>query len=284
MNKENKIFFSNKTTYKIKTKHLFDIVFKHTLKCIKKDDSFYSISLSLVNQQEIKKLNQKYRNLDRPTDVLTFDYNGDTNIKNDLGSVIICPQVAEKQAKEFKHPLERELSFLFIHGILHAFGYDHMDEKDAKKMYKLQNNILNSLPIDFYTDLNKMKKLLLEAQKNSCATYSHFRVGAVVVTKDNQYHLGFNIENASYPATVCAERVALFSVYAKGYRKEDIVSLGCITDSKEVGTCCGVCRQVMSELMDLNCPVYIYNYDESKSLFTTVDGLLPYSFQKENME
>lgn len=279
----NKIYFNNSTSYKIKTKKLFDIVFDYTLKFLKKDDK-YSISLSLVSPDEIKKLNNKYRNKNTPTDVLTFDYNGDKDNQNDLGSIIICPKIAEKQAKEFKHPFDRELAFLFIHGILHSFGYDHIKEKNADKMFKLQNKILNSLPIDFYTDINKMKKLLLLAQSQSCATYSHFRVGAVVLTKDNEYHLGFNIENASYPATVCAERVALFSVYAKGYRKEDIVSLGCITDSKEVGTCCGVCRQVMSELMDLNCPVYIFNYDETKSLFTTVDGLLPYSFQKENME
>ena len=283
MDKQHNIYFSNSTTYKVKNKDLFKIVFKHILKYLKKEDIF-SISLSLVEQNEIKKLNSKYRNINTPTDVLTFDYNGDKTIKNDLGSIIICPKIAEKQAKEFNHPLDRELSFLFIHGVLHAFGYDHIDEKEGKKMFKLQNDILNSLPIDFYTDLNRMKKLLLEAQSKSCATYSHFRVGAVVVTKDNQYHIGFNIENASYPATVCAERVALFSVYAKGYRKDDIVSLGCITDSKEVGTCCGVCRQVMSELMNLNCPVYIYNFDETKSLFTTVDGLLPFSFQKENME
>ena len=278
----NRIYYSNSTSYKIKTKNLFNIVFDHTLNYLKKNEKF-SVSLSLVSPDEIKKLNNKYRNKNTPTDVLTFDYNGDKEVKNELGSIIICPKVAEKQAKEFKHPLDRELAFLFIHGILHSFGYDHIEEKDAKKMYSLQNKILNSLPIDFYTDINVMKKLLLKAQSQSCATYSHFRVGAVVLTKDNQYHIGFNIENASYPATVCAERVALFSVYAKGYRKDDIVSLGCITDSKEVGTCCGVCRQVMAELMNLNCPVYIFNFDETKSLFTTVDGLLPYSFQKENM-
>ncbi|MCI1735679.1 MAG: rRNA maturation RNase YbeY [Bacilli bacterium] len=248
----------------------------------------FEVSLSLVSPAEIHKLNLSYRKIDAPTDVLTFAYReADFNPNDpvtDLGSILICPAIAKKQAKGFHHPFEREMAFLFIHGLLHIFGYDHhAGKKDADIMFALQNKILDTLPYDFYTNIRRLKKELLLAQQGSLDTYSHFRVGAVVVTKDGKYHRGFNIENSSYPATVCAERVALFSTYAAGYTKDDIASLGCITDASTVGTCCGVCRQVMSELMDLSCPVYIYNKDESKSLVSTVGDLLPHSFGKDDL-
>jgi cytidine deaminase len=266
---------------------IFRIVFKHTLASLGKTGTF-EVSLSLVSPSEIHKLNLSYRKIDAPTDVLTFAYReADFNPNDpvtDLGSILICPAIAKKQAKGFHHPFEREMAFLFIHGLLHIFGYDHhAGKKDADIMFALQNKILDTLPYDFYTNIRRLKKELLLAQQGSVDTYSHFRVGAVVVTKDGKYHRGFNIENSSYPATVCAERVALFSTYAQGYTKDDIVSLGCITDASTVGTCCGVCRQVMSELMDLSCPVYIYNKDESKSLVSTVGDLLPYSFGKDDL-
>ena len=278
--------YLNKTKIDDEYEKLFNTVLGHTLNYLKKEGE-YEISLTLVGEKEIHVLNQKFRGIDRPTDVLTFPYS-EENIDFvpviDLGSVIICPRIAARQAKFYKHSLKRELSFLFIHGILHSFGYDHIKEDEATKMFALQNEILYSLPIDFITDQERLKKELLCAQKHAIAPYSKFHVGAVVVTKDGKYHHGFNIENSAYSACCCGERVALFSTYAKGYTKDDIVSLGCITSSKKVGTCCGVCRQVMSELMNLSCPVYIYNKDESKHLFTTVEELLPYPFGKDDLE
>jgi cytidine deaminase len=280
------IDYLDKTKQKKKLLPTFQVVFNHTLEVLKKKGR-YEVSLSLLGPDEMHQLNLKYRKVDAPTDVLTFAYREADFIKEpitDLGCIMICPDIAKKQAKEYKHPYERELAFLFIHGLLHIFGYDHHgNDADAKKMFALQNEILDTLPIDFYTDINRLKKELLLAQAGSMATYSHFKVGAVVVTKDGKYHRGFNIENSSYPATVCAERCALFSTYAAGYHLEDIVSLGCITSSRNVGTCCGVCRQVMSELMNLTCPVYIFNRDEKKKLFTTVGELLPASFSKKDL-
>lgn len=270
---------------KRKWKAMFQTVFDSVLKKLGKEKD-YEVSLSLVTNEKIHELNKEYRQIDRETDVLTFAYQENDVEKDepitDLGSIIIAVDVAKRQAKEFKHPLERELSFLFIHGLLHSFGYDHHgEEEDAKKMFALQNDILNHLPIDFYTDLNKVKKLLYIAQSQSYSPYSKFRVGAIVCTKDGKYHQGFNIENSAYGVAMCAERTALFSTYTAGYKKEDIASLSLITSSSEVGSPCGACRQVMSELMDLNCPVYIYNKDESKSIFTTVEGLLPFVFTPE---
>jgi cytidine deaminase len=264
----------------------FQTILDSTINHLGKKET-YEISLTLVDRDEIHELNKKYRDMDRPTDVLTFasmeaDFVEDEPVI-DLGSIIICPEIAKEQAKSFKHPYKRELAFLFIHGLLHSFGYDHHDsEAQSEEMFALQNDILNHLPIDFYTNQARLKKELLLAQQGSIAPYSNFHVGAVVVTKDGKYHRGFNIENSAFGDCICGERCALFHTYASGYHKEDIVALGLVTSSSNVGTPCGSCRQVMSELMELNCPVYIYNKDESKSLFTTVGDLLPSAFTPED--
>lgn len=267
---------------------LFQTVFDHTLHRLSKTGT-YEVSLSLQTLEKMHEYNKKYRNIDRPTDVLTFAYQEADFVADepvfDLGDIMLSLDVAKEQAKQYHHPLERELAFLFIHGLLHAFGYDHhRSEKEAEEMFALQNEILNTLPYDFYTDQKKVKKLLLEAQSMSICPYSQFRVGALVLTKDGKYHRGFNIENSAYGDSMCAERCALFHTYALGYHKDDIVSLSLITSSSNIGTPCGSCRQVMSELMNPECLVYIYNKDESLHLFTTVKDLLPYMFTSEDLK
>ncbi len=286
MNSEHILDYVSCVKSKRSWKDLFQTVFDHTLSYLKKEGS-YEVSLSLQSLDKMHEYNKKYRGIDRPTDVLTFAYQEADFVSDepifDLGDIMLSVDIAKKQAKEYSHPLERELAFLFIHGLLHAFGYDHhRSEKEAEVMFALQNAILNSLPYDFYTDQKKVKKLLLEAQSHSISPYSNFKVGAVVLTKDGKYHRGFNIENSAFGVSMCAERCALFHTYASGYTKDDIVSLSLITSSSNVGTPCGSCRQVMSELMNVNCPVYIYNKDESEHLFTTVKDLLPYMFTSED--
>lgn len=234
-------------------------------------------------------MNKEYRDTDRPTDVLTFAFEEADPLYIDdvidLGNIIICVDVAREQAIKFNHPIERELSFLFIHGLLHSFGYEHHNSvEEAEKMFSLQNDILNYLPIDFYTRDKKAKELLLKAREQSISPYSKFRVGAVILTKDNKYHIGFNIENAAYGDCMCAERVCIFHTYALGYKKDDILSISLITDSKNVGTPCGSCRQVMSELLNPYCKVHIYNFDFSKSTHCDVSSLLPFAFSMEDME
>ena len=281
--------YLDQTGGKKEFKKIFTLAYEHTLKTLHKEEEDFEVSLSLVSTREIHKLNKQYRKVDRPTDVLTFafeeaDVLPDEPI-NDLGSILICPVYAEKNAKKYHHPYERELAFLFIHGLLHAFGYDHhRSEQEAEEMFALQNQILNTLPYDFYTDIKAVKKELLEAQSHSISPYSHFKVGAIVTTKDGKRHQGFNIENAAYGCCMCGERVALFHTYALGYKKEDIASLSLITTAhEEVGSPCGTCRQVMSELMELYAPVYIYNDDESKCVKTTVGDLLPLVFTPERL-
>lgn len=281
--------YLDQTKQKRGLKKIFEIAFQQTLKILGKEQSSFCVSLTLVDKQEIQNLNKQYRDTDRPTDVLTFAFleadvfNPDNVI--DLGNIVICPQVAKEQCVKYSHPFEREMAFLFIHGLLHSFGYEHhRSEEEAEKMFSLQNEILNTMPYDFYFSEPKVKNLLFKAQSMSYSPYSHFRVGAVLMTKDKKYHIGFNIENSAYGDSMCAERVAMFSVYAKGYHKEDIVSLSLITNSSNIGTPCGSCRQVMSELLNLYTPVHIYNKDFSKKLDTTVEGLLPYTFTSKDLK
>ena len=110
------------------------------------------ISVSIINNKHIHKINKKYRGVDRPTDVISFAFlDNDKNRDNifhstevvPLGDIYISYEKAIEQAQEYGHPLEREMSFLFVHGLLHLLGYDHMSEEDEKVMFKLQEEILS---------------------------------------------------------------------------------------------------------------------------------------------
>ena len=96
-------------------------------------------------------MNREYRNVDRPTDVISFAFldneeNKDEMLKHSgpvcLGDIYISVDKAKEQAEEYGHPLKRELSFLFVHGLLHLLGYDHMNKEDEEVMFKLQDEIL----------------------------------------------------------------------------------------------------------------------------------------------
>lgn len=98
------------------------------------------ISLLLADDETIQELNKSYRNMDKPTDVLSFEIESDTM----LGDIIISVETAKKMAIEYSISLNREIAFLFIHGILHLLGYDHETSvEDEKEMYALQNKLLD---------------------------------------------------------------------------------------------------------------------------------------------
>jgi len=124
-------------------------------------------------------------------------------------------------------------------------------------------------------------KLAFKAMDNAYAPYSHYHVGAAVLTKDGKTFIGANIENASYGATNCGERSAIFSAYSHGYRKNDIEAIAIVTNGHRVGAPCGICRQVLSELIDEHCPIYLSNGKES--LIKTVAELLPMRFTQEDL-
>ncbi len=144
--------YLDETRGKRELKSLFQIVMDEVLKELKLEGT-YEVSLSLVSKEKIHELNKKYRNIDRPTDVLTFAFQEADVLFDeplvDLGSILISPEIAKAQAKEYHHPYYRELAFLFIQGLLHSLGYDHMEEKEAEEMYRIQNEILNSFNYDF---------------------------------------------------------------------------------------------------------------------------------------
>ena len=109
----------------------------------------YVTDVTIVNNEEIHTINREYRKVDRPTDVISFAFFDDKNeIKPvdgspiSLGAIVISYEKAEEQAKEYGHSLLREMSFLFVHGMLHLLGYDHMDEEHEKIMFRLQDEIL----------------------------------------------------------------------------------------------------------------------------------------------
>lgn len=114
------------------------------------------ISVSIIDNEEIHKINKEYRNVDRPTDVISFAFldNDEEEKKKlkkktivDLGEIYISLPKAKEQAIEYDHSLERELDFLFLHGLLHLLGYDHMEKEDEIIMFNLQDEILNALGV-----------------------------------------------------------------------------------------------------------------------------------------
>jgi len=131
----------------------------------------------------------------------------------------------------------------------------------------------------------KQDELIKEAFKamdNAYAPYSNYHVGACVLTKDGHTFLGANIENASYGATNCGERSAIFAAYSNGYRKEDIETLAIVTDGKILAGPCGICRQVLSELLEDTTPIILSNGKDTKVL--TIDELLPMRFTQEDLK
>jgi cytidine deaminase len=117
----------------------------------------------------------------------------------------------------------------------------------------------------------------LAARQRAYAPYSHYFVGAAVLAEDGSVVVGCNVENASYPATICAERVALTSAVAQGKRKLKAIAVA----TRDGGSPCGICRQVMAELGP---EMQVYITDEAGNFrTTTVRDLLPDSFDGSSL-
>lgn len=106
------------------------------------------VDLVLVNDETIQKMNKEYRKKNCPTDVLSFAYLEVTDYEKTKGDVIagdifISVDTAKKQAKEKGHNLREELRFLFVHGLLHCFGFDHKTDKQEEEMNKWANKVLS---------------------------------------------------------------------------------------------------------------------------------------------
>lgn len=132
-------------------------------------------------------------------------------------------------------------------------------------------------------ETKQLIELAKEARKLSYSPYSNFAVGAVILTKDGKIFKGSNIENASYPLCMCAERNAIYNAYMNGYKKEDLVSLTLVADTDAPCTPCGACRQVISELFPKNAPINMANM-KGEVLTMTIEELLPLSFSGEDLK
>ena len=128
-----------------------------------------------------------------------------------------------------------------------------------------------------------MKDKLLELLNKSYAPYSNLRVSAIVETTDNNIYTGVNIENASYGASVCAERVAIFKAVSEGYRKGDFKRLLVMVDSPKISSCCFMCRQVISEFFNNNTEIILYNNKGEYKTYTK-EELCPLPFDSEDLD
>lgn len=109
------------------------------------------VSVTLVDDARIHALNEAYRQVDRPTDVLSFPQGDDFPLPEEsgvaplLGDIVISLPRAKEQAESYGHSLERELAFLTTHGFLHLLGYDHQTEAEEKQMFRRQEDVLAAI-------------------------------------------------------------------------------------------------------------------------------------------
>ena len=117
-------------------------------------DDMTEVDITIVDDEEIHTLNREYRNVDRPTDVLSFALDEgeedepeliDGPEEHLLGDIIISAETAQRQGEEFGHGLEREIVYLAVHGLLHLLGYDHMTEEDKKIMRAKEEEALREI-------------------------------------------------------------------------------------------------------------------------------------------
>ena len=132
-----------------------------THKVLKQTDALYA-ELAFVSRNKIKELNAQFRGVNSVTDVLSFPTldgvrgkvlkhkNFPLDVTENglfLGSIVICLARAKEQAKEYGHTIEREVTYLTLHGLLHLFGYDHLTESDKAEMRKLEDKILKKIEV-----------------------------------------------------------------------------------------------------------------------------------------
>ena len=128
-----------------------------------------------------------------------------------------------------------------------------------------------------------MKEKLIKLLDNSYSPYSHFRVAAILICKDGREFNGVNVENASYGASICAERSAILSAVSAGYKKGEFKELYVMCDNKKIGMPCFQCRQVFTELFDKEMLVTCMNPD-GETIVKTVRELAPFPFDSEDLK
>lgn len=127
-------------------------------------------------------------------------------------------------------------------------------------------------------DAKELMKMACKARQNAYAPYSHFAVGAALLTESGRVYTGCNIENASYGLTCCAERNAIFAAVGAGERRFKMLAVA--ADSPEPVAPCGACRQVIAEF---GIPLVVMGNLKEATKTMTAEELLPYGFGQESM-
>ncbi len=122
-----------------------------------------------------------------------------------------------------------------------------------------------------------MKDKLFKLLDNSYSPYSKYKVAAIVVMKDGKEFNGVNVENASYGAAICAERVAICNAISAGYKKNDFDSIYIINSTNDIWVPCFICRQVISEFFEVSNKVICMNINGEEETYLVSD-LCPYPF------
>lgn len=126
-----------------------------------------------------------------------------------------------------------------------------------------------------------MKEKLQKLLDNAYAPYSNFKVSCIIKTNDDNEFYGVNVENASYGATICAERSAILNAITNGYKKGDFKEIHIMNSSNKIAFPCFICRQVLIEFLNPNTKVYLYTKNELETY--TLDALTPHQFNEENL-
>lgn len=256
-----------------------------------------SVHVVLTDDADIRTVNAQYRGIDRSTDVLSFptvnypegqtarhcekrlrrEYDPETKACM-IGDILISYEHALAQAEEYGHSVEREMCYLFAHGLFHLMGYDHMEENERKEMRVMEEKALHMAGItrdDNASPISDKELLALAriALKNSYSPYSRYAVGAALLASSGRVYLGCNIENASFGLTNCAERTALFKAVSEGEREFDTIA---IASSGSAPYPCGACRQALNEFApDLRILVTWGDHEVDE---TSLPQLLPHDF------
>ncbi|MGL5634590.1 MAG: cytidine deaminase [Sarcina sp.] len=128
----------------------------------------------------------------------------------------------------------------------------------------------------------KLIKMAIKAREKAYCPYSNFKVGAAALFDDGNIYIGCNIENASYGATNCAERTAIFNAISNGAKEMEAIAL--IGDTKNYTYPCGICRQVMIEFAkNDNMKIYIVKAEDDY-IETTIGELVPGAFSKKDLD
>lgn len=250
-----------------------------------------SLSLTLADDSGIRHINKTWRNTDKVTDVLSFpslpvtpdalfhDQDEKTQQAWDsetgaffLGDIIINVHQANKQATDYQHALFREMTYLFVHGMFHLLGYDHINKEDKTTM---RNQEEKALQMAFETKVSdeELLQAAREARAFAHTPYSHYKVGAALLCTDGTLYTGCNVENASYGLTNCAERTAVFKAISEGNKTFEAVA---IAADQTAPWPCGACRQVMTEFAPKM--RVLITWGENNVEKTTLDALLPHGF------